>query len=276
MKRLFLFAGYDRLGSVGPALEYYIRSLSRYGDIITVMDNECPDTELSKLSGLVLHAEATRHGEYDFGSYKRAYFWASANLDLTSYDFCYLLNDSVYGPLYELGDCLDRMENLGSDAFGLVLNPHRRHPHLQSWFIGMGQSVFMSGEFLKFIGGVTAVADKESVCIVYETGFTEMLHSSGFSYAGLFRIPGRQIYNNVLRLYRNGLPFFKKAALTRHNGSLGAQVRQILDNLPPDLKDIITEDAGLVYGREYIAGFLSGSRMTMAGRYLRYLTDKLR
>ena len=45
---------------------------------------------------------ATRHSEYDFGSYKRAYNWAQENLDTAEYEFVYLVNDSVYGPLFDL------------------------------------------------------------------------------------------------------------------------------------------------------------------------------
>lgn len=64
MKRLFLFAGYDAEGVVGPSLIYYVSALSGYGDVIVVMDNDSSPEEMRKLSGLVLHAEAGRHGEY--------------------------------------------------------------------------------------------------------------------------------------------------------------------------------------------------------------------
>lgn len=275
-RRLFLFAGYDSQGIIGQPLEYYIRAVSEYGDIVFVTDNSCPEAELNKLEGLVLHSEASRHGEYDFGSYKRAYMWAAGNLDLTSYDFCYLINDSVYGPLYRLGPYLERMENLGTDAFALVMNPHRDSPHLQSWFIGMNRQTFLSREFSDFIISVTGQEDKTSVCIIYETGLTQMLHGCGFSYDGLYHIKGRRIYNRISPLYRKGLPFFKKAAMTRHGGSLGKQVRSVLGNISPALRRAIVADMDRLYGKGYADRFLSGGDVVMFLRYVRYLCGKIK
>lgn len=275
MRRLFLFAGYDGQGLVGPALEYYVKELSRHGDIVFVMDNGCERRELEKLGKYVLHSMAERHEEYDFGSYKRAFAWASEHLELETYDFCYLVNDSVYGPLFNPGDCLEKMEHAGTDAFSLVLNPHRRHPHLQSWFIGMRPAVFLSAEFRSFMAGVARQKDKESVCILYETGFTALLDSSGFSYDGLYRIKGRRIYNDVGNLCEQGLPFFKKVAFTRHGGSLGRQVAGIMRRMDPELRKAVVEDAERLYGKDYLAWFLSGSSLGMIWRQMKYLSGKL-
>ena len=172
MKRLFLFAGYDSQGVVGPSLLYYLQALAAYGDIVLTMDCDCPPGMLDRLTGTVLHAAAARHGEYDFGSYSRSYLWAKDNGVLDRYDVCYLVNDSVFGPLTDIGSYLTKMESLGTDAFGLVLNPHGSHPHLQSWFIGMHSDVFMSARFDSFISGVTVQKDKDAVCNLYETGLT--------------------------------------------------------------------------------------------------------
>ena len=81
MKRLFLFAGYDRDGIVDDSLLWYLKSLSGLGDIVFVMDNDATDVEIEKVRQIpnVLYANAVRHGEYDFGSYKRAYIWARDN-----------------------------------------------------------------------------------------------------------------------------------------------------------------------------------------------------
>ena len=143
-RRLFLFAGYNANGVIDDALVYYVRALSKFGDIVLYMDSDCGDTELKKLSKYVLYAHARRHGEYDFGSYKRAYIYAHDAHILGDYDFVYMVNDSVYGPLFDLGDTFNKLERLPTDAFGIVRNPHKTHPHIQSWFIGMRQSVFLS------------------------------------------------------------------------------------------------------------------------------------
>ena len=86
-KRLFLFAGYDKDGIIDESLLMYVSAVSKFGDVVLCMDSDCPDSELNKLQDITLHAMATRHREYDFGSYKRAYNWALENLDLSKYDF---------------------------------------------------------------------------------------------------------------------------------------------------------------------------------------------
>ncbi len=275
MKRLFLVAGYDPQGIIGPSFIYCISALSAYGDIIAVMDCDCTEEELRKLSPYVLHAGAGRHGEYDFGSYKRAYLYACSSGLLGKYDFCYLVNDSVFGPLHDPGPYLERMEKSGKDAFAIAMNPHRRHPHLQSWFIGLAPSVFTSGEFREFISGVRHLEDKNSVCMVYENGLTALLRRCGFSYGALYRIKGKRIYNDIRNLYRDGLPFFKKSAFTRHNGALGAQVNYILQRISPELGSAIISDTSRIYGTEYVRRFLEGGPAEMFCRYISYLADKI-
>ena len=88
-KRLFLFAAYDRNGIIDDALIYYIESLSLLGDIVFIMDSDCTGAELKKVQKHCVYASGTRHNEYDFGSYKRAFNWATKNLKLSDYDFIY-------------------------------------------------------------------------------------------------------------------------------------------------------------------------------------------
>ena len=119
-RRLFLFAAYDAAGQVGASLLWYVKSLSENGDVVFVADSDFEEQQIALLKPYVLHTEAKRHGEYDFGSYKRAFKWAQDNCCLNEYDYIYMVNDSVYGPLYDIRPYLENMEGLGTDAFGLV------------------------------------------------------------------------------------------------------------------------------------------------------------
>lgn len=272
MKRLFLFAGYDPHGVVRDSLTYYLRALSRCGDVVLVMDSDVGPEELSKTAPYVVHAAAERHREYDFGSYKRAWQWAKENLGIEEYGCIYMVNDSVIGPLYDIEPYLARMDASGCDAFGMVLNPHRTEMHLQSWFIGAMPAVFRSEMFDRFMTSVRRLASKEEVCIRYEHGFTEMLAGCGFSYCGLFDVKGKGIYNNVKLLYIKGMPFFKKSAFTRHNGSLGAQVKYVLEHSDPQLAAAVEEELETLYGGKNL---LTSSRWEICRRYTSYLLGKL-
>ena len=271
MKRLFLFAFYDPQGVVGEAALRYLEALRLLGDIVLATDCDLRPGEAEKLATLVVSYQAARHGEYDFGSYKRAFRQA----DLSGYDVVYLVNDSVVGPLHPLEPYLLRMEALGVDAFGLVLNPSRRGRHLQSWFIGLKPAVFQAPWFGEFLGGVVAVDRKEDVCILYENGLARLLEAHSIPYAGLWELRGKAIYNAVGRLSRQGFPFLKKSAFTRHGGSLGPAVVKALSKADPAMKQAVIVDMDRLYGECYRRTFLAASPLRAFGRYLRYLSSKL-
>lgn len=271
MKRLFLFAFFDPQGVVGEAVLRYLEALHALGDIILAADCELQAGEAEKLARLVVSYTASRHGEYDFGSYKRAFLQA----DLSGYDVVYLVNDSVVGPLYPLEPYLQRMEALGVDAFGFSLNPSRHGRHLQSWFIGLKPSVFLTPWFKEFLLGVEAQGRKEDVCIRYENGLARLLEAHSASYAALWELRGKSVYNAVGRLSRQGFPFLKRSAFTRHGGSLGPAVAQALSKADPVITDAVVADMDRLYGEEYRRSFLSATPLQAFGRYLRYLSGKL-
>ena len=271
MKRLFLFAFFDPQGVVGEAALRYLEALHNLGDIVLAADCALSPAEAEKLAPLVVSYTASRHGEYDFGSYKRAFQQA----DLAGYDFVYLVNDSVVGPLYPLEPYLRRMEALGVDAFGLAVHPSRKGSHLQSWFIGLKPAVFQASWFEEFLSGVQAEGSKELVCERYENGLTRLLEAHSIPFAGLFELKGKSVYNAVWRLYRKGFPFLKRSAFTRHGGSLGPAVAKVLSHAEPSMAAAIVADLDRLYGAAYRHQFLSGNRWQAAVRYLRYLSGKL-
>lgn len=270
MKRLFLFAFYDPQGVVGEAALRYLEALRGLGDIVLATDCDLQPGEADKLAPLVLSYQAARHGEYDFGSYKRAYLAA----DLQGYDVVYLVNDSVVGPLRPLEPYLRRMEALGTEAFGLVLHPSRHGRHLQSWFIGLRPAVFQATWFREFLSGVTAAGSKEEVCDRYENGLSRLLEAHSVPYAGLWELRGKSVYNAVRRLSRQGFPYIKKSAFTRHGGSLGPSVAKALSKAEPAMAEAVLADMDRLYGKDYRREFLTGGRLRAFGRYLGYLARK--
>ncbi len=275
-KRLFLFAGYDKAGIIDNALVMYVSALSKFGDIVVCMDSDCPASETNKLNKLTLHTIAKRHQEYDFGSYKRAYNWANQNLDIKKYDFVYMVNDSMYGPLFDLAPYFEKMESGNLDAFGMVKNPHHTSPHIQSWFIGMRTSVFTSKWFNDLLQSVRHHDDKGSVTVFYEHGFTKKLIENNLSWDALYSAPRRSIYNRVKYFYKQKMPFIKKLAFSRHYGALGRQLLYVLSHTDSDISQTILSCAQRVYGNEYISKTLTHNPLKIMWRNLMYTIHKLR
>ena len=273
-KRLFLFAGYDKDGIIDDSLVLYVRALSKLGDVVLCMDSTCKKSEMLKIKHLVLHADGVRHGEYDFGSYKRAFIWARDNLDLSKYNFAYLVNDSVYGPLFPLKKYLGKMESSNTDAFGMVKNTKKSHPHIQSWFIGMRPSVFLSDWFDEFISGIKKLESKGAITKLYEHGFTKKVAEHGGTWMCLYSAHNRDIYNRIKHYYRGKMPFMKKVAFTRHNGCLGPQISYVLQHATAITRRAILTNANRVYGTEYVNKTLTQSHITAFMKGLKYAIYK--
>ena len=274
-KRLFLFAGYNKSCAVDAALAYYIKKLSKFGDIVLSMDCECSTSELKKIKSITKHAIATRHNEYDFGSYKRAYIWAKDNLDLSTYDYFYLVNDSVYGPLYPLERYFDAMENMGHDAFGIVKNPNSKHPHIQSWFIGVTPQIFTSKWFDSFMINITKLSSKGAITREYEQGLSKQISENGFTWDCLYTVSGRGVYNRIKKLFVHGMPFMKKSAFIRNHGALGGQIKYILNHTTPDLKSAIIKSATDEYGVKYIKWLITKNPIKILLRNIRHALRKI-
>lgn len=261
MRRLFVFAAYDRENIIKESLIRYLDGLARYGDISFCADCSMDLATLPDFGGRLVGAMAERHGEYDFGSYKRAFF----AVDRSLYDIIYFVNDSVFGPFEDLGPYLERMENLGTDAFGLVMNSRRSGPHLHSWFLGFKPVVFNAVWFTDFLHSVTKEQSKTDVCIKYEVGLSELLNRHSIPNKALFYVNRKRIYNKPYSLYLHGLPFVKKDSFVRHNGCLQGQLSRLLKRLDPSQTSVILSETGPLCTNPFALSF----------RYLSYLFWKI-
>lgn len=224
MKRLFLFAGYDKDAIIDDSLLYYLNHLSGLGDIVFVMDSDASETELAKVKQIpnVLYATAQKHGEYDFGSYKRAYIWARDNNILKNYDWIYLANDSVYGPLHSLAPLLQQLESSGADLTGMTEFQDKNTPtHIQSWFVGLSQQVVSTDVFDKFISSVGKEKSKADIICKYEVGMSRRLIRAGFKMTALMFNNSETIhimYDTPAKALNLGVPFIKKRAISALEG----------------------------------------------------------
>lgn len=275
-KRLFLFAGYNPNGILDDALVFYIHELSKCGDVILCMDSNCPKSELDKAKPYTLARIAIRHGEYDFGSYKRAYEYAKKHDILKNYDFVYMANDSVYGPLHKLKPILETMESYNTDAFGIVESKHTKYRHIQSWFMGMRSSVFLTKWFDEFITSVKHLEHKYLITVLYENRFTDIIEEHGGTWHCPFACPGRSVYNNPKKLFKRGCPFIKKMSFTRHNGAVGYQLNYVLNHCDKKTQKIVLNAANHAYTEKYISWLLTKNPLCCFIRGIKYAIQKLR
>ena len=190
MKRLCVFAHWDKDNIIDDYILYYLQALRDVCyKIIFVSDCDLSNEETQKLAGIVDVTVARKHGEYDFGSYKKGFFYAKENN--IEFDELLFVNDSCYGPFYPLKHVFDKMSKKKCDFWGLTKNSYgikkengldiaEWNPHIQSYFILFRKSVFTSNVFLQFIQNIKQEQSKSDVIINYEIGLTKTLTHAGF------------------------------------------------------------------------------------------------
>ena len=224
-KRLFVFAAYDADSIIDETLVHYVRSLAEIGDVIFTMDNDVSGEDLEKISTLpnVIYANASRHGEYDFGSYKRGYKYAWDNNLLSQYDWVYLVNDSVYGPLWDLEPVLTDLESRGTEFTGMIdFENEATSVQVQSWFVGMGCKLATKPFVKQFLDSVVHQPAKELVVLKYEVGLSRTILAHGYQMATI--ISGQRgdichsVYKKPFDVLKSGVPFIKKMGLENMGG----------------------------------------------------------
>lgn len=219
MKRLVLFAAFDKDGVVDDYVVHYVKALSEFAQVIYVADNEMKAGELEKLSPFVLKAFAAHHGEYDFGSYKRAFAYAKECGLLAECDELILCNDSVYLAQNSLAKLVEKFSEAA--VWGAFKHEATKDfsQHLQSWFLALKKEAFSRPEFERFLLGVTKQPDKQSVILNYEVGLSALLCSLGFELNALADSSAFYPHENLpvfaaeALLSRLDFPFLKTSVL---------------------------------------------------------------
>ena len=101
MKRLCVFAHWDRDNIIDEYVIFYLKALNSVCDYtIFVSDCDLDISETNKLNGIADYIIAQKHGEYDFGSYKRGFNLAKEKE--LEFEELLFVNDSCYGPFFPL------------------------------------------------------------------------------------------------------------------------------------------------------------------------------
>ena len=227
MKRLCIFAHYDKDNFIDDYVIYYLRELKKsFNKIIFVSDSDLSKKETDKIIDLVDYIQAFNHGEYDWGSYKYGYFIAKENYLLQGVDEVLFCNDSVYGPIYPLEPILEKMSNNNDcDFWGMYENQDGiekgiKEPHLQSWFLLLKRNVVDSDLFDDFICSVKHLEDKNEIIQRYEIGFTQRM-SCCYKYKALYTCEnGNAVTQATPKLIEKGLPFIKTVVIRKYNMGL--------------------------------------------------------
>lgn len=206
MKRICLFAAYNKNGEVADYALYYVKALARLADVYYLADCPMKPEELAKLAPYTRGAWGYRHEKYDFGSWQE--LAAQIGPDkLAEYDECIFCNDSCYGPLFPLEPLFDAATpDPDTDAWALQ--------YFGSYFWVLKNKAFTSEAFTRFLAGVKKQPSNEDVIHQYEDPLPVLLKNGGFKSKVFLHIP--QDLNNCWKTYiRRHYPVLKIKVFTQ-------------------------------------------------------------
>lgn len=251
VRRVCLFAGYDRDGIVDDYVVDYVCELARHCDVYYLADGDMLPGELDKLAPYVVAAWAERHGEYDFGSYSRLAKRVGWNR-IAEYDELLLVNDSCY-LLRDLSDVFARMDARACDWWGLQATKGiiatRRNPgnrfrqpipmdavrgslleaferdylydfHVGSYFVAYRAPVIADAHFRRLLGSVGVQSSKKTLILKYEVGLTRHLIARGHVFDTFIDAlyPFHPIFTNwYFQLLEHGFPLLKRYLLSENH-----------------------------------------------------------
>lgn len=176
MNRAIVFVHYDRDNIVDDYVYYYLKELQKNASLlIFVSTAKLVEKDVKNLSHYCSKVIIRENIGYDFMSYKIGL----ESFDYQNYDEVVICNDSVYGPLYPLGDVFEEMTNDSSDFWGITDNTDFSY-HLQSYFLVFKKNIISSVAFEQFWKQIKVLNNKEDIIQKYEVGLSKSLMDHGF------------------------------------------------------------------------------------------------
>jgi lipopolysaccharide biosynthesis protein len=189
MARAIVFVHYDRDGIFDDHVIHALRAYRRLADRLVVVSASARALSRS-LEPIVDTFIPRENVGYDFCSWRAG---LESLGDVAQFDEVVCANDSVYGPLFDLGPAFSDPRIAEADFWGMCLSDQgtkRRGggpaPHLQSWFFAMRRPLLESSAFRTFWNSVVPLDSKKDIVTRYEVGMSQQFLAAGFRIAGLY------------------------------------------------------------------------------------------
>lgn len=186
--RTAVVASYFGKGEVPETLVYLLKGLREVVDnVVYVGDCKVFPSEVEKLRGLVTVAKFERHGQYDFGSYRRGLDICRAEglVDPAVADELVVMNDSNYGPVFPFSESFGEMKSRTCDFWGYTGYNAFGNIHISSYFYVFRRPVLDGTVLDRFLAGVDGPIERDKVIIKFEFRLTKHLEDSGFKWSTL-------------------------------------------------------------------------------------------
>ena len=175
-RRLGVFAHFDRHNEVADYVIYSLKKLAEHvDDLVFVTTSQLHAADRNCLEEICKKVICRENVGLDLYSHRTGL----NSVNWKQYKEIVLLNDSVYGPLSDLGELFAGMSAESYDFWG-ISDCYDISYHVQSYFLVFTERVVQSSVFENFWESMVANSDKGSIIQDYEVGLTQLLIENGY------------------------------------------------------------------------------------------------
>jgi rhamnosyltransferase len=210
MKRILFFVHYNKYSYLADYIVYLLEHIKHiYSRIVFISNSQISSEDCIKLSGLYDDIIIRENKGFDFGAWKDALLQEGWD-KLLEYDNVTLMNDTCFGPIFELEPVYVKMEQQNVDFWGLTNNEK-----IQKDFLCFNSNIVGSKIFKTFWNNVQYFTCMEKAKASYKMFFIS-LSQKGFIY-NIFctsEIPSLYEQEDTAMWYpdliiKNNIPFLK-------------------------------------------------------------------
>lgn len=260
MNNILFYVHYNKNSDLHAHVAYHLEKLRPLFKRVVLISNSSLSSEhISRLSVFVDDFFERANIGFDFYAWKEA-LDREGHARLTEYDSVTLMNDTWFGPLFDMGEAYDRMLADTCSFWGMINHRSKEEvipelgtnipEHIQSFFLVFKREVVNSPSWCAFWEGVECETNVFRVIAKYEVQLTKILCEAGFKYKVLLDTlqldlaPEELSYVPAEYCINNHLPILKIKALLQHKDPryIIGEIRRSTSYPIALIEDYITKD----------------------------------
>ncbi|MGT2894889.1 rhamnan synthesis F family protein [Streptococcus entericus] len=227
MNRLLLYVHYNKYNQLSSHVLFQLEKMRPlFSKVIFISNSQLSSEHGCHLltQGLVSEIVQRENEGFDFVAWRDGMEHLGWQ-ELTTYDSVTIMNDTCFGPLWDISTYYERYESDQTTDFWGMTN-HREtkrfKEHLQSYFICFKQQVVQSPVFKEFWTKVKSYDIVQDVIDYLESPVTNNFVDAGFQYQAVFDTTKAEThhmplpdfsYYNLAQILEHRVPFIKVKAL---------------------------------------------------------------
>jgi hypothetical protein len=226
--RYAVYATYDRYGLISDHVVEQVTNLAALGYRVVFVSASprWPNGQVMKVSDQCWKLVHRYNFGHDFGSYKCGIRQIGYFADVQS---LILMNDSCYGPLFDLSDIERRAQSGAVNIFGITDSWQHKY-HLQSYFLHLSGRAVRSKAFRRFWATLLPYQSRALTVRQGEVRFSQHMVRTGMTTVALcpYLAVARLAQQLILRRISGGAP----GLLPNEKSYLDVLARQISQGVP--------------------------------------------